>query len=65
MRFLLFLPGFFFLVLSSLLTIREASRSSRKSSGQKPSAAKPPKPTGTAAQMIISTFCKPGGADTE
>lgn len=49
MRFLLFLPGFFFLVLSWLLAIREASRSSRKSSGQKPSAAKPPKPTGTAA----------------
>lgn len=49
MRFLLFLPGFFFLVLSWLLTIREASRSSRKSGRQKSSAQKPPKATGTAA----------------
>lgn len=49
MRFLLFLPGFFFLVLSWLLAIREASRSSRKSGRQKSSAQKPPKATGTAA----------------
>ncbi len=50
MRFLLFLPGLLFLVVSWLSAINEASRSSRKPSGRKSSACPAkPKPAGTAA----------------